>query len=853
MACSDWYIRLGHWAVLLLALLWFAPAAAKDTVTVGLQLEPPILDPGESADSSIGEVVYANLFEALTRASRDGVVRPWLATSWTISRDGLIYVFRLHPQVRFHNGHVLSAADVKFTLDRALAPGSVNPQKPWLQAVSSVDVIDPLALRIRLRTPDSGLLFALSLPAFVIVEPSSVASNKQHPVGTGPYRLDVWRRGEAIRLVRNDDYWGRPARLKHAVFRFIADSTAAYAAVTSGDVDVFPDFPAPESISQIRQDRRLKVTVGTTEGQVILAINNKKPPFDNLLVRRAIAYAIDRNAVINGAFYGLGAPIGSHYAPQDEGYVDLTGLYRHDPAKARALLAQAGYPNGFAATLKLPPPMYARRSGEIVAAQLAAVGIKLEIRNVEWAQWLAQVFQGHDYDLTVINHIEPMDYDIYGRDGYYFGYDSPTFKALLAELRATTDHDKRIALIQAIQRKIAGDAVNGFLFELPRLVVADARLSGFQGSAAVPSNDVSGAFFPDVAGAGGDTATAPSAKQSGLWNYAPLLLLLVFLVYAGGHVGPAYLVSRGGYLLVTLFVASSAVFFIISLLPGDPASFMAGLNATPETLQALHRQLGLDAPLASRYLRWLAGVFSGDLGVSYTYQVPVGRLIADRAAVSVPLALYAVVIAGVLAVPIGLFTAAWHGRKRGVALSVVTQIGIAIPDFWLAILFVLLFSMSLRWFSAGGFAGWDAGLWPALRSLTLPALALAIPQAAILARVLSRSLLDVLGADYIRTARAKGLTHAQTLWRHAFPNAIIPVITVLGLQFSFLLAGAIIIENVFALPGLGRLLSQAVEQRDLVVVQGVVVLLVAAVVFVSFVVDVAYAVADPRLRVGRRT
>ncbi|HEY0283554.1 MAG TPA: ABC transporter substrate-binding protein, partial [Rhizomicrobium sp.] len=370
------------WFLLLLACLT-APAWAKDTITVGLQLEPPILDPTASADSAIGEVVYANVFEALTGANRDGSVRPWLASSWTISPGGLAYVFHLRPGVRFHNGGVLSAQDVKFSLDRARAANSTNPQKPRLQAIRSVEIVDPLTVRIWLHEPDSGLLFTLSLPSFVIVAPDTAGGNKQTPIGTGPFRFDSWKRGEAIALVRFPAYWGKPARLEHAVFRFMADSTAAYAAVKSGDVDVFPDFPAPESIAQIKRDPRLAVSIGSTEGQVILAINNRKPPFDNLLVRRAVSHAIDRKAVIDGAFYGLGTPIGSHYAPQDEGYVDLTARYPHDPARARALLAQAGFPNGFTATLKLPPPMYARRSGEIIASQLAAVGIKVKLENLE--------------------------------------------------------------------------------------------------------------------------------------------------------------------------------------------------------------------------------------------------------------------------------------------------------------------------------------------------------------------------------------------------------------------------------------------------------------------------------------
>ena len=248
----------------------------------------------------------------------------------------------------------------------------------------------------------------------------------------------------------------------------------------------------------------------------------------------------------------------------------------------------------------------------------------------------------------------------------------------------------------------------------------------------------------------------------------------------------------------------------------------------------------------SRYLAWAGGLFHGDFGTSYTYRVPVGALLAERIAVSLPLAFFALVLAIAVAAPLGLFAA-----RRGAAspvVSALTQIGIALPDFWLAILLVLLFSIGLRWFSAGGFPGWNAGVWACLRALTLPAIALALPQAAILTRILRNALSEAMAADYIRTARAKGAGMTQALIGHALPNAIIPVLTILGLQFSFLLAGAIIIENVFFLPGLGRLLSQAIVQRDLIVVQSATMLLVFAVVIVSFAVDIAYALADPRLR-----
>ena len=834
----------------LLLGLSFQQATAKDTVTLGLQLEPPSLDPTISADSAIGEVVYANLFEALTRTDPDGSVRPWLAAYWDISADGLRYVFHLHKNVRFQNGAALTAEVVKFSIERALAPGSTNPQKQALGAVKSVDIINPSTVQIVLSRPDSNLLFVLSWPALVIVEPTSAAGDGQHPVGTGPFRYGGWRRGEEITLVRNPAYWRTPPKLARAVFKFIADSTSAFAAIKSGDVDVFPDFPAPENIAQFKKDPRFAVSIGTTEGEVILAINNRKAPFNNILVRRAVSYALDRKAVINGAFYGYGAPIGSHFPPQDAGYVDLTGRYPHDIAKAKQLLAQAGLPNGFNATLKLPPPMYARRSGEIVAAQLAAVGIKLRIENIEWAQWLSQVFKDRNFDLTIINHVEPMDYDIYGRDDYYFGYSSQAFKMLLSQLCDTTDDAKRIAILQAIQRKIADDAVNGFLFELPKLVVRDARLHGFSESATVLSNDVSGAYFSDAA-SDGAVSVAPSNRAP--VNFGLLLLagVLLFGAFAVRRVGLIYFSARLFYLALTLVVASLVIFFTIQVLPGDPASFMMGLDASPEAIASLRHQLGLDTPLLGRYLAWVSGLLRGDFGVSYTYHVPVGTLVAEHLAVSLPLTLYALLITVILALPLGLLAATHKNGIVGSAISGFAQIGVAIPDFWLGILLVLLFSMTLRWFSAGGFPGWDTGVWVCIRALTLPAIALALPQAAILTRILSAALAEAMEADYFRTARAKGMTRAQALRLHALPNAIIPVLTILGLQFSFLLAGAIIIENVFFLPGLGRLLSQAIVQRDLIVVQSAVVLLVLIVVTASFVVDIAYALADPRLRDGR--
>ncbi|MCK0167746.1 ABC transporter permease [Jannaschia sp. S6380] len=307
------------------------------------------------------------------------------------------------------------------------------------------------------------------------------------------------------------------------------------------------------------------------------------------------------------------------------------------------------------------------------------------------------------------------------------------------------------------------------------------------------------------------------------------------------------LLSRLVSLLASLAVASVVIFVMLQAVPGDPAAFMLGLNARPDTVAALRAELGLEGALPARYLAWVGGMLTGDFGTSYTYRVPVAGLIRDRLPVSAPLALYALILTLLIAIPAGLVSASRRGRAADWGVMGATQLGIAIPNFWFAMLLVSVFAISLGWFSAGGFPGWSDPL-AAIRALTLPAIALALPQASILARVLRSSLLDTLDSDYIRTARAKGLSRRATLVRHALRNAAIPALTILGLQFSFLLAGAIIIENVFFLPGLGRLIFQGITQRDLIVVQSVTMLLVFAVIVVTFAVELAYAAADPRLR-----
>ncbi|MBO6782614.1 MAG: ABC transporter permease [Alphaproteobacteria bacterium] len=310
----------------------------------------------------------------------------------------------------------------------------------------------------------------------------------------------------------------------------------------------------------------------------------------------------------------------------------------------------------------------------------------------------------------------------------------------------------------------------------------------------------------------------------------------------------AFLARRLLVLLATLFVASLAIFVVLEILPGDPALLILGIEAQDDTLAALRAQMGLDRPAPVRYLTWIGGLLSGTSGISHTYSVPVFELIGERLAVTAPLAVLALLLSTAVAIPLGMFAATRRGRPGDYGVMGFSQIGMAIPNFWFAILSILVFAVALGWFPAAGFPGWEAGVGIALWALVLPAVSLALPEAAILARVTRSSVLETLGAEYVRTARAKGLDERRVLWGHVLRNALIPMTTILGLQFAFLLAGSIVVENVFALPGLGRLIFQAVSQRDLVVVRDVVLLLVAVVVVVNFLVDVAYAAIDPRAR-----
>ena len=473
-----------------IALAAGAVQAQNSSIIFAMQLEPPHLDPTSAAAQAIDSVVYANIFEGLTRFEGDGSIVPALAQSWEISEDGLTYTFKLHDGVKFHDGTDLTADDVKFSLDRAVAEDSQNAQKALFAAIQSVEVVDPTTVKITLSEPNGNLLFNLAWGDAVIVAEESIADIKTKPIGTGPYTFQSWTQGDNIQIARNPDYWGPEPQMETATFKFIADPTAAFAAMMAGDVDVFTGFPAPENLPQFEADDRFQVIVGSTEGETILAMNNKQPPFDDVKVREAVSHAIDRQAIIDGAMFGLGTPIGTHFAPHNPAYVDLIEQSGYDPELSKKLLAESGHEGGFATTLHLPPPSYARRGGEIVAAQLAAVGIEAEIINVEWAQWLESVFNGKNFGLTIVSHTEPMDIGIYARPDYYFQYDNPDFQALMKTLDATTDPDERTKLMGDAQKMIANDYVNVYLFQLANITVAKAGIEGLWANAPTAAIDV---------------------------------------------------------------------------------------------------------------------------------------------------------------------------------------------------------------------------------------------------------------------------------------------------------------------------------------------------------------------------
>jgi peptide/nickel transport system substrate-binding protein len=487
----------------LLAVILFAaglsPAqAAKTSLVVGMAIEPPGLDPTIAAPVAIREVTWVNLYEGLVRIDRDGKVQPLLARSWEISPDGLTYTFRLQQGVTFHDGTAFDSSDVKFAFDRARAPSSTNAQKQIFAPIDSIETPDPATVVIRLKEPSGNFLYYLGWGDAVIVAPESAEANKSSPVGTGPFKFKAWARGDRVELTRNAEYWqkGRP-KLESVTFRFINDPQAQVAAVRAGDVDAFPNIGAPELFADILKDARFKAVAGNTEGETVAGMNGARKPFDDARVRRALMHAIDRKALVEGAYSGFGRPIGSHFSPNHPAFVDTTGIVPYDPAKAKALLAEAGQAN-LSLTIKTPQMAYASRSAELIAAMLSEVGVEAKIVPTEFpAKWIEEVFRNKDYEMTVVSHTEPLDIEIYARPNYYFNYKNDAFRALIAEAGRTSDEAVRYEKYREAQKILAADVPALFLFQLPKLGVWNAKLQGMWENSPVPANDVTDATWAE--------------------------------------------------------------------------------------------------------------------------------------------------------------------------------------------------------------------------------------------------------------------------------------------------------------------------------------------------------------------
>ena len=464
----------------------------KDAVVLGMTLEPTGgLDPTASAASSIAEVVQYNIFETLTKVQSDGTVVPLLAESWEISPDLKAFTFKLRKGVKFHNGEPFNAHAVKFSFERAAGEKSTNKDKRTFQAMESVGVVDDNTVVIINKDLNPDFLFLMGQATAIIVEPKSADSNATQPVGTGPYKLENWAKGSSVTLTKWDGYRNAAAiKMKKATFRFISDPAAQVAALLAGDIDMFTRVAAARSLEQFKRDPRFQIILSGSRAKTILAINNKKKPFDDVRVRRAISAAIDRKAVIAGAADGFGVPIGSHYVPGAFGYVDTTGVNPYDPEKAKKLLAEAGVKTPLEVSLVLPPVPYARQGGEVIAAQLAKVGVIAKMQNVEWAQWLSGVYGNKNYDLTIISHVEPFDLGNFAKPGYYWGYESARFNDLYNRINNAPRPADRARLLGEAQQLIAADAVHAFLYQPQWITVANKGLRGLWKDMPLFVNDI---------------------------------------------------------------------------------------------------------------------------------------------------------------------------------------------------------------------------------------------------------------------------------------------------------------------------------------------------------------------------
>ena len=483
---------LGRLALMLLVLVTAAgPASAQGTLAVQIPAEPPGLDLTASPASAIAAVVHYNVQECLVKVDRSGKLVPWLADRW-YTTDSKNYTFFLKKGVHFHNGREMKAADVKFVLERAANPETKHPFQKRYEIIREIIVKDDYTVSIALKEVNANFLLEMARQGSVIYPREAVDTLKSAPIGTGPFTVADWVRGDRIVLAKNKDYHvkGLP-HLDKVTFRFIPDPNSALAALKSGDIDVSAFGLGPENVVDLKKDPRFQVILGDTTNDVILAMNNSRKPYSDKRVRLAITHAINKEDVLKGAMFGLGRILGSNVDPLNPYFVDMSKAVPYDPAQAKKLLAEAGYPNGFDAVLRVSPQYYYTvRTGEVLVSQLAKVGIKVKIEQIEWGQWLSQVYKDANYDLTIIGHAEPWDIGNYANPGYYFRWDNKDFQALYRESEQTVDDKKRREQFARLQKMMADEAPVVWLYMHPRLVVTKKGVTGIWKDLPISSMDL---------------------------------------------------------------------------------------------------------------------------------------------------------------------------------------------------------------------------------------------------------------------------------------------------------------------------------------------------------------------------
>ncbi|MCL0074089.1 ABC transporter substrate-binding protein [Dehalococcoidia bacterium] len=500
---------VGTWLVLLLAVSLIATGCPRPveqvpepekavpvrggSLVVALPAEPPILDPTASPATAVDAVVYQNVIEGLLRVNREGEILPALATEWHVSPDGRVYTFHLRRGVKFHNGEPFNAQVAKWNIERAKMEGTKNPRPDQFRIIERIDTPDDYTLILTLEEPNALFLrWVAGEGHWGMLPMKGYEKAATEPIGTGPFKFVRWVRGDRVELTRFEGYWNPELPyLDKVTMRFIPDPAAQVAALKAGEVDVVAYLLAPELAVGLMDDERFNVLIGTSTTEVIVATNNKAEPFDCKLVRQAMAHAIDRQALIDMAQFGFGTPMGSHWQPGAPYYVDLTGIHPYNPERARELLAEAGYPDGFETTLQLPYAYaYTVSAGEVVADMLAKVGIDVEISLVDWGFWLERIFFGKEYELTIIGHAASWDIGIYANPDYYFQYDSQEFRDAYAKALKAPTEAERAKWFGRAQEIIARDAVNIFLYSAANITLSKAAVNGLWENYVTPMFDV---------------------------------------------------------------------------------------------------------------------------------------------------------------------------------------------------------------------------------------------------------------------------------------------------------------------------------------------------------------------------